>query len=42
MAEAVLASLTERIPSDGGEIARLRLVPPQLEDVFMSLLETRS
>jgi hypothetical protein len=31
--------LQERIPAAGGDITYLRLVPPQLEDVFISLLE---
>jgi ABC-2 type transport system ATP-binding protein len=35
----VEARLRERIPAEGGEIALLRSVPPQLEDVFISLLE---
>jgi len=35
----VEARLRERIPTEGGEIALLRPVPPQLEDVFISLLE---
>jgi ABC-2 type transport system ATP-binding protein len=38
-AEAVMARLAERIPAEGGEISRLRLVDAQLEDVFMDLLE---
>jgi ABC-2 type transport system ATP-binding protein len=41
-AEAVLARLQESIPRQGGEIVRLRPVAPQLEDVFMSLLEQQS
>jgi ABC-2 type transport system ATP-binding protein len=40
--EAVLARLQESIPRRGGEIVRLRPVAPQLEDVFMSLLEQQS
>jgi ABC-2 type transport system ATP-binding protein len=38
-AEAVMAGLTERVAASSGSIERLRLVPPQLEDVFMELLE---
>jgi ABC-2 type transport system ATP-binding protein len=40
--QAVLARLQESIPGQGGEIVRLRPVAPQLEDVFMSLLEQQS
>ena len=40
-AEAVMGRLTEQIPSHGGQVERLRLVPAQLEDVFMSLLEVQ-
>ncbi len=35
----VMAHLQALIPSRGGQIDRLRLVPAQLEDVFMELLE---
>jgi ABC-2 type transport system ATP-binding protein len=35
----VEARLRERIAAEGGELSRLRLVQPQLEDVFISLLE---
>ena len=38
-AEAVMEQLAEHIPAEGGQISRLRVVPPQLEDVFMELLE---
>lgn len=38
-AEAVMERLAERIPAQGGQIGRLRLISPQLEDVFMDLLE---
>jgi ABC-2 type transport system ATP-binding protein len=31
--------LRQRIPAGGGEIVQLRPVPPQLEDVFISLLD---
>lgn len=37
--EKVIEHLQERIPEQGGRIDRLQPVPPQLEDVFMSLLE---
>jgi len=35
----VEARLKGRIAAEGGELSRLRLVQPQLEDVFISLLE---
>jgi ABC-2 type transport system ATP-binding protein len=35
----VESRLRQRIPAEGGEIVQLRPVPPQLEDVFISLLE---
>jgi ABC-2 type transport system ATP-binding protein len=35
----VEARLRQHIPAEGGEITLLRPVPPQLEDVFISLLE---
>ena len=35
----VEARLRQHIPAEGGEITLLRSVPPQLEDVFISLLE---
>jgi ABC-2 type transport system ATP-binding protein len=38
-AQAVMERLAERIPEQGGQISRLRLINPQLEDVFMDLLE---
>jgi hypothetical protein len=31
--------LKERIAAEGGEVTRLRIIQPQLEDVFISLLE---
>jgi ABC-2 type transport system ATP-binding protein len=37
--EVVIARLVEQVPAEGGEIYRLRRTPPQLEDVFMSLVE---
>lgn len=37
-AEQVIASLQVQIPQEGGVIQRLRIIRPQLEDVFMSLL----
>jgi ABC-2 type transport system ATP-binding protein len=37
--EAVIGRLAEHIPAQGGQIGRLRTVAPQLEDVFMELLE---
>jgi ABC-2 type transport system ATP-binding protein len=39
-AESVIARLTQAIPSHGGQITRLRLIQPQLEDVFISLVES--
>ncbi len=39
--EAVTARLSQMIPAGGGEITRLGAIPPQLEDVFISLLETK-
>jgi len=39
-AEQVDERLQRRIPEGGGQVNRLRQIPPQLEDVFMSLLET--
>lgn len=40
--EQVMARLEEQVPDEGGQITRLRPVPPQLEDVFMGLLEAES
>ena len=39
-AEQVVERLQAKIPEAGAQVQRLRLIPPQLEDVFMSLLET--
>lgn len=39
-AQAVMDRLAARIPAQGAQISRLRLVSPQLEDVFMDLLES--
>ena len=39
-AEEVMAALKAHIAEAGGECTSLRLVAPQLEDVFISLLET--
>jgi ABC-2 type transport system ATP-binding protein len=41
-AEAVMERLAQHIPEAGGMIGRLRQVRPQLEDVFMDLLERSS
>jgi hypothetical protein len=38
-AEAVMERLAQHIPEQSGQINRLRLIRPQLEDVFMDLLE---
>ena len=37
--QAVMEHLASHIPGQGGQITRMRSVPPQLEDVFMSLSE---
>jgi ABC-2 type transport system ATP-binding protein len=41
-AEAVMERLSQHIPEQAGQISRLRIVRPQLEDVFMDLLEGQS
>lgn len=41
-APAVIAGLQQEVLLHGGQIARLRTVEPQLEDVFMSLLEVNA
>ena len=41
-AEAVMERLAQPVPEGAGQISRLRLVQPQLEDVFMDLLEGQS
>jgi hypothetical protein len=38
-AQAVMERLAEQIPERGGQVSRLRPISPQLEDVFMDLLE---
>jgi ABC-2 type transport system ATP-binding protein len=38
-AENVIRSLQAHIPAQGGSLGVLRQIPPQLEDVFISLLE---
>jgi ABC-2 type transport system ATP-binding protein len=38
---SVLTRLSEQIPEHGGTLGLLREIPPQLEDVFISLLENR-
>lgn len=38
-AQEVMARLAARVQAEGGEITRLRPIPPQLEDVFIALLE---
>jgi ABC-2 type transport system ATP-binding protein len=40
-AETVLARLAESLPAQGISVGRLRLISPQLEDVFMDLLEAQ-
>jgi ABC-2 type transport system ATP-binding protein len=37
--EPFLADLRRRLDESGGEVSSLRTVPPQLEDVFMTLVE---
>ena len=37
--EQVITRLNQSIPLQGGEVTRLRIIPPQLEDVFIALLE---
>lgn len=41
-AEAVIAHLNDLIPSNGGQITRLRSVQAQLEDVFMGFSEVEA
>lgn len=41
MAEAVMARLAQRIPTDGGQVTQIRLIQPQLEDVFIALVESQ-
>ena len=36
---SIIARLREQIPVSGGSLTLLREIPPQLEDVFISLLE---
>lgn len=38
-ASQVMARLAARIRAEGGQVYRLRPIPPQLEDVFIALLE---
>lgn len=40
-AQAVADRLESLIPAHGGRITRLRPIPPQLEDLFIALLESR-
>ena len=37
--ESVITRLREQLPARGGSLTQLREIPPQLEDVFISLLE---
>jgi ABC-2 type transport system ATP-binding protein len=37
--ESVIKRLREQLPARGGSLTQLREIPPQLEDVFISLLE---
>jgi ABC-2 type transport system ATP-binding protein len=39
--ESILTRLSEQIPAHGGSLSLLKEIPPQLEDVFISLLENR-
>jgi ABC-2 type transport system ATP-binding protein len=38
-AQQVIARLEQTIPEQDGVVSRLRMIPPQLEDVFIALLE---
>lgn len=38
-ADRVMTDLAQAIPAQGGQITRLQVIPAQLEDVFMELLE---
>jgi hypothetical protein len=38
--EQVIQRLRQEIPENGGEVALLRIIPPQLEDVFIALQES--
>jgi hypothetical protein len=38
----VIARLSEQIPALGGSLSQIREILPQLEDVFISLLEDGS
>jgi hypothetical protein len=40
-AQAVIQRLEETIPAKGGKLTLLRSISPQLEDVFIDLLEER-
>jgi hypothetical protein len=40
-ARRVMARLKSKAPAQGGRIAQIRPVPPQLEDVFIALLEEK-
>jgi ABC-2 type transport system ATP-binding protein len=40
-AQVVIKHLETIIPSRGGKLTRLRAIPPQLEDVFIDLLENK-
>jgi ABC-2 type transport system ATP-binding protein len=40
-AEAVIARLNQAIPAHGGQVAHIRLIQPQLEDVFIALVESQ-
>ncbi len=41
-AQAVIERLQRVVPAEGGMLNLIRLIAPQLEDVFISLLESRS
>jgi hypothetical protein len=41
-AREVISRLKRRIPAEGGEFSHLHSIPPQLEDVFIALLEPES
>jgi ABC-2 type transport system ATP-binding protein len=38
----IISYLEKRVPSQGGQITSIRTIPPQLEDVFIALVEVES
>jgi hypothetical protein len=41
-ADRVMARLPETLRLKGGDVHRIRSIPPTLEDVFIEMLEVRS